>query len=62
MVDDRHVVMMVVCPTCKTKQKVHAAILTGFAGAGCQTIQCIRCLNRFSVAVSDKIIRGPFST
>lgn len=60
MADERYVVTAVVCPICKTKQKVHVAVRPGFSQMPGQTIQCIRCINRFSVAVSDKIIRGPF--
>jgi len=60
MDDERYVVMTVECPTCKTKQKVHLAALTGVAQGGGQTIQCIKCNNDFKVSVSDRIIRGPF--
>ena len=60
MAGEQYVVMTVECPACKTKQKIHVAAITGVAQGGGQTIQCIGCTNHFKVAISDKIIRGPF--
>lgn len=57
---DHYIVMMVECPTCKTKQKVHVAVTVGGAQTGNQTIPCINCNNHFKVAVPDKIFRGLF--
>jgi hypothetical protein len=62
MADDRYVVMTVECQHCKTKQKVHVAVRTGFAQMGDQMIQCIRCDKHFVATVPDRIIRGPFPT
>jgi hypothetical protein len=58
MADEQYVVMTVECPTCKAKQKVYVASLAGVVGD--RTIQCRRCGNHVGVAVTDKIIRGPF--
>ena len=60
MADERYVVVTVECQHCKTKQKVHVAVGTGFALMGDQSIPCLNCNKYFKVTVSDKIIRGPF--
>ena len=60
MADEQYVVMTVERPTCKTKQKIHVTAITGVAQGGGHLTPCIRCTNRFKVAISDKIIRGPF--
>ena len=60
MADERCVVITVECQRCKTKKKVHAAVRTGFAQMGDQTIPCIRCNTHFTVTVTDRILRGPF--
>ena len=60
MIGERYVVMTVECSRCKTKQKIHVALLTESKQEGDQTIPCLNCNRRFNVTVPDKIIRGPF--
>jgi hypothetical protein len=51
-------VMVVECPRCKTKQRIHVA---RNGGQKCvETFLCIRGDVRIKVEVPDKIIRGPF--
>jgi transcription elongation factor Elf1 len=58
--NERHVVVMVQCPRCETKQKVHVAARPDFGQMANAIIRCINCDNHFKVAVSDRIIDGPF--
>jgi hypothetical protein len=60
MANEHYVVVTVECSRCKTQQKIHVDSRTGFPKLSDQTVSCIMCDNRFKVAVSDKIIRGPF--
>jgi DNA-binding NarL/FixJ family response regulator len=52
--------MMIECPHCKVRQKVHVAAPTGFAQKERQYISCINCHSEFGVEVPDKIVGGPF--
>jgi hypothetical protein len=55
-----YVVVKLVCPRCKTPQKVHIVARAGFGQAGGELVSCIKCDNRFKVTIPDKILRGPF--
>lgn len=54
-----YVVMTVECPRCKTKQKVHVAARNGAQSDG-ERIPCLNCDHSFKIAVSDRIVAGPF--
>jgi hypothetical protein len=56
----RHVAVTLMCPRCKTPQKVHVAVRSGFGQTGSGWVSCISCDYRFKVRIPDKIIRGPF--
>jgi hypothetical protein len=49
------------CPRCKEKQVVHmhARPISG-RQMGAETIECLKCLTDFDVALPDDIIAGPF--
>ncbi len=54
-----YVVVTVICPRCRTDQKIHIATGTGAQRSG-ERISCLNCDNRFEVSVSYRIVDGPF--
>jgi hypothetical protein len=60
MPDKRHLVIIVECLRCKTKQKIHIANRTEVPQKGSERIPCINCNYHFEVRVPDRFIRGPF--
>jgi transcriptional regulator with XRE-family HTH domain len=55
-----YVVVTLVCPRCKTQQRVHIAARVGFGQPNGERVSCIKCDNHFKVTIPDTIIRGPF--
>jgi len=54
-----YVVVTVTCPRCNTNQKIHVA--TGIDRQKTrERVPCLNCDNRFEVAVTDRIVDGPF--
>ena len=54
------VVMMIKCPHCKTKQKVHVGVNLIPSPMPSQYVFCINCDRDFDVTLPDKIVGGPF--
>ena len=55
-----YIAMVVDCPHCKTKQKVHVGALEGALPENYPVVRCIRCDKHFKFACSGKVIAGPF--
>ena len=62
MTDKRFVVLLVECPRCKVRQKIHVAARPGPTVTTGEMVRCLNCDHYFEANVPDKIVDGPFPT